>query len=208
MIEDEDEDYVTDMDDDMDDDFDVDDDSDIEDDSDMDDKKPANKVVVNSKPKLIGKHSLVHDSIFKGKKTNNITDEAESEYIIKNVGGSLDISDGVLDGEESNSSIDYYRDSRLKTVIRDLLEEFTDINFLANRRKPSKSDFNAYYALLIKELFQYGYTKTEIFIELSGYFTDNIWNMFQLLENKYSNIIISELKEKVSFRDMDKIDFL
>jgi len=161
-------------------------------------------------PKLIGKHSLKHDSIFKGKKQISSIDDSdyESEYIIKNAGGSLDIKDDGLDFEESRSNIDYFRDTRLKVEIKKILEEFTDINFTANRRKPSKSDFNAYFALLIKDLSQYGYTKTEIFIELSGYFSDNSWNMFCLLETKYSNVIISELKEKFGISDMNKIDFL
>ena len=168
-------------------------------------KKPGRKP---TRSKLIGKHSLAHDSIFKGKKINHEEEYDESEYIIKNAGGSLDINEDLLDFEESRDSIQYYRETRLKVEIKKVLEEFTDINFLANRRKPSKSDFNAYFALLIKELVKFGYTRTEIFIELSGYFSDNIWNMFLLLENKYSNIIIAELKEENGFSDMDKINFI
>lgn len=161
------------------------------------------------KPKLIGKHSLAYDTIFKGKKSKSLQDdELECEHIIKNAGGSLDIQDSFLDYEESKSNMDYYRESKLKIEIRNLLEEFTDIDFSAPRRKPAKSDFNSYFALLIRDLYDFGYTKTEIFIELSGYFSDNNWNMFQLLESKYSNAIISELKQKYGLSDINKINFV
>lgn len=200
--------FNSESDDDDDDDFELEDIiiDDIDDDEESEQaKKPTRKP---TRSKLIGKHSLAHDSIFKGKKINHDEEYDESEYIIKNAGGSLDINEDMLDFEESRDSIQYYRETRLKVEIKKVLEEFTDINFLANRRKPSKSDFNAYFALLIKELVKFGYTRTEIFIELSGYFSDNIWNMFLLLENKYSNIIIAELKEKNGFSDMDKINFI
>ena len=166
---------------------------DIEEDNDQ----PKNKKrIVKQKPKLIGKHSLTYDTIFKGKK-NDTTEEsvADSEYIIKNAGGSLDILDDGIEMEESHNSTEYYRTVRLKQEIYKALSCFTDINFEMNRRKPAKTDFNSYYALLIKELYSFGYTKTEIFIELSGYFSDNVYNMFQLLDKQYSNIIILELKE-------------
>lgn len=199
-------------DDDDDDDFELEDividDDDVDDETEESLEQAKKSVRKPTRSKLIGKHSLAHDSIFKGKKINHDEEYDESEYIIKNAGGSLDINEDMLDFEESRDSIQYYRETRLKAEIKKVLEEFTDINFLANRRKPSKSDFNAYFALLIKELVKFGYTRTEIFIELSGYFSDNIWNMFLLLENKYSNIIIAELKEKNGFSDMDKINFI
>ena len=161
------------------------------------------------KPKLIGKHSLSYDTIFKGKKNKAVDeDDLECEHIIKNAGGSLDIQESFLDSEESKSNIDYYRESTLKIEIRKILEEFTDIDFNSPRRKPAKSDFNSYFAILIKDLHAYGYTKTEIFIELSGYFTDNYWNMFQLLESRFSNAIIQELKQKYGLSDIDKINFV
>lgn len=164
----------------------------------------------NHKPKLIGKHSLSYDTIFKGKQNAVITDEQEyyPEHIIKNGGGSLDINDSDLESEESRNNIDSFREERLKQEVHTLLKNNTDINFTANRRKPAKTDFNAYLAILLKDLIPYGYSRTEIFIELSGYFSDNIWNMFQLLDKQYSNIIIRELKEKYGLSDMNRIDFL
>lgn len=163
----------------------------------------------NLKPKLMGKHSLSYDTIFKGKQ-NVIYDEDQeyqSEHIIKNAGGSLDINDNDIDGEESRNNIDTYRDQRLKHDVNNLLKQNTDISFTANRRKPAKTDFNTYYAMILKELIICGYSRTEIFIELSGYFSDNIWNMFQLLDKQYSNIIIKELKEKYGLSDINKINF-
>lgn len=184
---------------------------DVADESDEDaDEEPAasRKKKSTLKPKLIGKHSLSYDTIFKGKK--NVAPEAGdvSEHIIRNAGGTLDINDDSIEGEESMSSIDSYRDLRLKDEIYKILKNNTDISFKANRRKPAKTDFNSYFALLLKELSKFGYTRTEVFIELSGYFSDNIWNMFTLLDKEYSNVIIKELKEKRGLSDMGKIDFL
>jgi hypothetical protein len=202
----------------VDDNFNIDDDDekkspyedDLVDEPDEDAEEKPKKKRVNLKPKLIGKHSLSYDTIFKGKQNAAPTEEAEyfPEHIIKNGGGSLDINDGDLESEESRNSIDSFRDLRLKDEVHKLLKIHTDINFVANRRKPAKTDFNAYFGLLLKELVQYGYTRTEIFIELSGYFSDNTWNMFLLLDKQYSNIIIRELKDKYGLSDMDKIDFL
>lgn len=181
---------------------------DAEDDEQQEDKPKKKRG--NQKPKLIGKHSLSYDTIFKCKQNVAIPEDAEyqSEHIIKNGGGSLDINDSDLESEESRNSIDAYREIRLKHEVHKLLSTNTDINFTANRRKPAKTDFNSYFGILLKDLIQYGYTRTEIFIELSGYFSDNVWNMFQLLDKQYSNIIIKELKEKYGLSDMDKIDFL
>jgi hypothetical protein len=39
------------------------------------------------------------------------------------------------------------------------------------------------------------YTKSEIFVELAYYFTDNMFNMFKLLDKEYATQIIIELKE-------------
>lgn len=171
-------------------------------------EKPKKKRVM-SKPKLIGKHSLTYDTIFKGKKNVVVEEDAfTTEHIIKNAGGSLDINDNEIEFEESRNSIDSYREIRLKHEINILLKNNTDINFTANRRKPAKTDFNAYFSILLKDLIQYGYTRTEIFIELSGYFSDNIWNMFLLLDKQYSNIIIKELKDKYGLSAMDQINFV
>lgn len=181
---------------------------DLNEDDDVDPIELPKKRKSNKKPKLIGKHSLAYDTIYKGKKDVSTDEEEEVQHIIKNAGGSLDINDDVIGDGELKSTVDYFRNTRLKREIKRLLTEFTDIDFHAPRRKPSKSDFNAYFQMLLMELHEYGYTKTEIFIELSGYFSDNIWNIFLLLDNKFSNVIIAELKDKYGIEDINKIDFI
>ena len=66
-----------------------------------------------------------------------------------------------------------------------------------NRRKPSKSDFNHYYHLLKTNLEDDGFTNVELFNELSVYFSDNLFNMFKLLDNKWRNLIINELQDHI-----------
>lgn len=176
-------------------------------DEDSDDEEPVKKRKTNVKTKLIGKHSLKYDTIYKGKKETT-TEEYQSEHFIKNAGGSLDIDDSDLGGEESKNNIDSYRDSELKERIYGVLKANTDIKFHAHMRKPAKTDFNAYYALLTKELAAFGYTKTELFIELSGYFSPNVWNMFLLLDKRFANMVIKELAEKRGMKDIDKMNFI
>lgn len=179
-------------------------DDNFDDDEDEVEEKPKPKP--KQATKLLGKHSLAYDTIFKGKRNKTEDELYENEHVIKNAGGSLDIKEEGLDNEESRSNIDYYREVRLKNEIKSALQLYTDINFEAKRRIPAKSDFNAYYIMLIKELHQFGYSKCEIFIELAGYFSDNYWNVFKLLDRKYTNIIIAELKEKYGLSDVDKLD--
>jgi hypothetical protein len=81
------------------------------------------------------------------------------------------------------------------------------LDFKQNRRKPNKETFNNYYNLLLKEL-GFRYTKSEIFVELSYYFTDNIFNMFKLLDKKPATIIIKELMQKGYLKNINGIDFL
>jgi len=175
--------------------------------SDTDEEDAPKKRKPIQKSKLIGKHSLKYDTIYKGKK-DSPTEEYQTEHILKNAGGSLDIDDSDLGGEESKNNIDTYRDSELKERIYSVLQQNTDIKFHAHMRKPAKTDFNAYFALLMKELAPFGYTNTEIFIELSGYFSPNVWNMFLLLDKRYGNLIVKELAEKRGMKDIDKMDFI
>lgn len=177
-----------------------------DDETDPDDDAPKKRKPA-MKSKLIGKHSLKYDTIYKGKK-EPIVEEHYSEHIIKNAGGSLDVDDSDLGSEESKNNIDNFRDSELKERIYGVLYQNTDIKFHAHMRKPAKTDFNAYFTLLIKELAAFGYTKTEIFIELSGYFSPNVWNMFLLLDKRYGNMITKELADKRGMKDIDKMDFI
>ena len=51
------------------------------------------------------------------------------------------------------------------------------------------------------------YTKSEIFVELAYYFTDNIFNMYKLLDKKYATAIIKELREKGFLTNLIDFDF-
>ena len=44
----------------------------------------------------------------------------------------------------------------------------------------------------------------ELFNELAVYFSDNLFNMFKLLDNKWRNLIISELQEHIGKQHYSK----
>jgi len=139
------------------------------------------------KPKLIGKHSLAHDSFFKGKKVE--LDELESESYIKNVSNDgFEMDDHEVG--ESRDSIDSYQSKKLKTEIYKILSTFTDIEMYDKVKAISESDFNAYYALLIKDLAEYGFSRCAIFVELASYFYNNIFNAFKILNAEYAKVIL------------------
>lgn len=153
--------------------------------------------VVLSKHKIEGKHSLKYDSIFKGKKEDPLDEE-----------------DGVLSFEiyqkdtiEVDKSSNYYfesidnekyiRSKLVKEKVYEVLFQHTSINFLNNRRKPSRTDFNQYYNILKTNLQSESFTNVELFNELAVYFSDNLFNMFKLLDKKWRNLIINELQEHI-----------
>jgi len=98
---------------------------------------------------------------------------------------------------ESQDNETYIRSKNIKEKVYQVLLDKTSINFLNNRRKPSRSDFNHYYHLLKVNLDEDGFTNIELFNELSIYFSDNLFNMFKLLDNKWRNLIIVELQEHI-----------
>ena len=162
-------------------------------------------------PRQIGKHSLKNDVIFRTTKQERNEELEEFDHIIDTNNTEFSIADEIHgeDDEANPSSINYYRLNKLKSEIRKLLETYTTVKMDAKRRKPSKSDFNAYFDMISKELNDYGYLKTEIFVELAGYFTlQNYWNIFKLLEKEYADVIIEELKDKYGIDDeIDYINF-
>lgn len=166
-----------------------------DDETDDNDSNEDDKVTL-SKHKSEGKHSLKYDSIFKGKKEDPVTEEEPGN-----------ISDLFKDTIEVDKTSSYYKQSRdheayvrekkVKEKVYDILKNKTTLSFTANRRKPSKVDFNKYYRLLKKELKDENFTNVELFNELSVYFSDNLFNMFKLLDNKWRNYIIEELQEHI-----------
>ena len=152
--------------------------------------------IVLSKHKMEGKHSLKYDSIFKGKKETPL-DEDEMD------GFSMYHKDTIEVDKSSNyyfESIDnetYIRTKLVKERVYAILSEHTDLNFMNNRRKPSRLDFNRYYGLLKVKLESESFTNVELFNELAVYFSDNLFNMIKLLDNKWRNQIFNELQDHI-----------
>lgn len=150
--------------------------------------------VVLSKHKLQGKHSLKYDSIFKGKK-EEISEESDPTSSFFNEKFEVDKGSALYTESYENES--YVRQKKVKERVYEVISNKTNLNFLNNRRKPSRVDFNNYYMLLTIELVNDRFTNVEIFNELSVYFSDNLFNMFKLLDNKWRNLIIMELQDHI-----------
>ena len=155
-----------------------------------------------SKHKAQGKHSLKYDSIFKGKKEDPIDEDSDvnSTYFNDN----FDIDRGSILYGEYRDNEQYLREKKIKEEVYSILNKKTQINFLNNRRKPSKVDFNNYYLLLTVDLKRENFSHTEIFNELAVYFSDNLFNMFKLLDNKWRTQIIDELQQHIGKNDNSK----
>jgi hypothetical protein len=159
--------------------------------------------IVLSKHTQEGKHRLKYDTIFKGKKDDPIDENYVFEdNSISNEGFDVDKSSSYW--FESQDNENYVKEKRVKEKVYQVLSEKTDLNFLNSRRKPSKVDFNNYYYILKTNLKDEGFTNVEIFNELAVYFSDNLFNMFKLLDNKWRNLIISELQDHVGRRKYSK----
>lgn len=153
--------------------------------------------IVLSKHKLEGKHSLKYDSIFKGKKDDPVDEDDTSDLFSGYYKESIEVDRASNYHFESIDNEIYIRTKLVKERVYAILQEHTTINFLNNRRKPSRVDFNNYYQLLRVHLKDESFTNVELFNELSVYFSDNLFNMFKLLDNKWRNLIISELQEHI-----------
>jgi hypothetical protein len=152
--------------------------------------------ITQSKHKIQGKHSLKYDSIFKGKKEEPLLEdefETTSTYFNEN----FEVDKGSLYWFESIDNENYIKGKRIKEKVYEVLSNYTDLNFLNNRRKPSKSDFNNYYFLLKTNLKDENFSNVELFNELAIYFSDNLGNMFKLLDNKWREDVINELRDHI-----------
>ena len=155
---------------------------------------PADDVVL-SKHTIQGKHSLKYDSIFKGRKEDPLTED--SVEVSNSYNDSFEVDKSSQYWFESIDNENYIKEKRIKERVYEVLSQHTDINFLNNRRKPSRVDFNQYYFLLKTNLQQESFTNIELFNELAVYFSDNLFNMFKLLDNKWRNLIIVELQDHI-----------
>ena len=155
-----------------------------------------------SKHQIDGKHSLKYDTIFKGKKEEINEDEELSSTEISYDTIELDKSSSYY--SETNDNETYFRTKKLKEKVYQVLDEHTKVDFKVNRRKPSKVDFNSYICILKKNLSEYNFTNVEIFNELSFYFSDNLFNMFKLLDSYWKQEIIKELQEHIGKNNKSK----
>lgn len=152
--------------------------------------------IVLSKHKLEGKHSLKYDSIFKGKKEDPLDEDDMDGFALYHK-ESIEVDKSSNYYFESIDNESYVRTKLVKEKVYSVLSENTALNFLNNRRKPSRVDFNEYFNLLKKHLDAESFTNIELFNELAVYFSDNLFNMFKLLDNKWRNQIINELQEHI-----------
>lgn len=152
--------------------------------------------IVLSKHKIEGKHSLKYDSIFKGKKEDPISED-ELDGFAAYYKESIEVDKSSIYHHESIDNESYVRGKLVKEKVYEVLKQNTSINFLNNRRKPSRVDFNCYYSLLKENLKDESFTNIELFNELAVYFSDNLFNMFKLLDNSWRNLIISELQDHI-----------
>ena len=152
--------------------------------------------IILSKHKIEGKHSLKYDSIFKGKKEDPVSED-DMDGFAAYYKETIEVDKSSIYHHESIDNENYVRTKLVKEKVYEVLKQNTSINFLNNRRKPSRVDFNYYYSLLKENLKDESFTNIELFNELAVYFSDNLFNMFKLLDNSWRNLIISELQEHI-----------
>ncbi len=158
--------------------------------------------LILSKHTINRKHSLNYDSIFKGKKEDPLKEE-ESDHVTS-FNETFEVDKSSIYWYESVDNENYIKEKRIKEKVYEVLANHTDLNFLNNRRKPSRTDFNQFYFLLKSNLQDENFTNVEIFNELAVYFSDNLFNMFKLLDNKWRNLIINELQEHIGKQHYSK----
>jgi hypothetical protein len=169
----------------------------IEPESETKTEEPDPDEVVLSKHKLEGKHSLKYDSIFKGKKEDPLDEEDGTSSFDTYHKDTIEVDRSSNYYFESIDNEKYIRSKQVKERVYEVLEKNTSINFLNNRRKPSRTDFNQYYNILKDNLQSESFTNVELFNELAVYFSDNLFNMFKLLDKKWRNMIILELQDHI-----------
>lgn len=157
-----------------------------------------------NKHKLPGKHKLKYDSIFKGKKDDKPADELGSLHHIDG----FDIDPFSISHTQKMDQAEYDRLKLLKEIVYKIIIEKTEINIKNNRRKPGRLDFNRYFEIITSNMDMRDYSHAEIFLELSWYFSENIFSMFKLLEPKWGAVIVRELSQKYNIKKIDGIDFV
>lgn len=166
------------------------------------DENNEGKNVILSRHTISEKHSLNYDTIFKGKKEEQLDEDSlDGSSMYFNETFEVDKSSNYH--TESIDNENYISNKILKDRIYDILTTKTEVEFIdengkpTSRRKPAKVDFNKYYSILRQELKDSNYSHVEVFVELSSYFSDNLITMLRLLDMEWSNLITAELKEYV-----------
>jgi hypothetical protein len=146
-------------------------------------------------------HKLKYDSIFKGKKEVPIDPDKEDLHINAEVQSSkISVDGGSSYFQETHSSQDTLHYIELKEfvfdkLVNDLKLDIKPPTVPIPRRKPGKLDFNKYYSYIVQSMETNKFTYSEIFVELSSYFSDNLTSMFKILEPRWGNVIIRELSD-------------
>lgn len=156
-----------------------------------------------SKHTINEKHSLSHDSIFKGKKEKPM-DEYSMDGMQMYFNDTFEVDKSSNYWSESLDNENYVRNKLVREKVYEILETQTDLNFTINRRKPSKVDFNNYFYLVKSSLKNESFTNIELFNELSVYFSDNLFNMFKLLDEKWRKLVIKELEDHIGKQSYSK----
>jgi hypothetical protein len=182
----------------------------LDDSEDSDDSEEEKSEEPISKHKIKDKHRLKHDSIFKGKK-ETLTEE---DFNTMDLGGakqqSFEPSVSSNYYFERENPYEYQRLNKLKEDVYDVIVNDIQLNIKNSRRKPSKVDFNRYFSVLVERIDMVKFSHSEVFLELAYYFSDNIENMFKLLDEKWGGKISMELAKKNKIRgfvDLDDVDF-
>jgi len=163
--------------------------------------------------KLDGKHRLKRDTILNGKLVDNNLNIENGASFYEPMdfdfysSSNIPLERGSIFEEESKNSDDILNKRKLSKDVYSLLKNNTDLDFSSNRRKPNKTAFNNYYKMLLLNIDSH-YTKSEIFVELAYYFTDNIFNMYKLLDKKHATAIIIELRDKGFLNKLNHINFM
>lgn len=154
-----------------------------------------------SKHKEKGKHALRYDSIFKGKKHEDV----DNEHII-DIQTTFNADNETSNGLEQRDQVEYERLKKLQTEIHDVMVSMGKINIDMPRRKPSKVEFNRMFAEIVKTLDMDQYSYSEVFTLYAYNFSDNLENLFKLLDKEWGGKISLELKELYDIKGKSKFE--
>jgi hypothetical protein len=161
---------------------------------------------VNSKHKEKGKHALKYDTIFKGKKQES----SDNEHIIE-LQQTFNADNETSNGLEQRDQFEYERLKKLRQEIYAVMHSMGKINIEIPRRKPSRVEFNRMYSRIVSELDMDQYSYSEAFAEYADNFSDNLENMFKMLDEVWGGKISSELIEKYKLdgnSNFEEMDFM